>query len=77
MEGMAWQPIETAPKDGTECLIAYRLAEDESTYEVGVGVFDDDPDGIIWTTAGLSTRPISDWSVHPDFWMPLPDPPSE
>jgi len=61
-----WQPIETAPKDGTEILTI------RSNGFIGKGVWYDNPfgrkDTVIENASGKW------WSVT--HWMPLPAPPS-
>ncbi len=87
-----WQVIETAPEDGTEVLLAYRLAEDEPHYETGLGFFDqvveaapaedvaDDehlPRIGVWLVSSTNTRPAMFNQCYPEYWMPKPDPPAE
>jgi hypothetical protein len=76
-----WQPIETAPKDGTAIWLACEGKiylgygeDDERPYRSGgwelkatFRRFDDRPDEICgtWTSR----------NVEPTHWMPLPDPP--
>jgi hypothetical protein len=55
-----WQPIETAPKDGTQ-VWAWD-AERGSNPALWV-------DGAWWIT-------YDDAMIHPTHWMPLPDPPA-
>lgn len=79
----AWQPIETAPKDGSVFLIAC-IDDDAKGYEVGwyepyhareyVPV-DGHPD-----LFRLERPLITDWAGFNNFhrathWMPLPEPP--
>lgn len=62
----AWQPISTAPTDGT-CVIV-------STIEGCVGeakCYDGDK----WYWAGFDPTDYVDGSVYPSHWMPLPEPP--
>ena len=68
---MDWQPIETAPNDGTCVLVYFR----------GVGplvAFTTFPD--VWTRyLGFGKTPFwpdisADYATH---WMPLPDPPAQ
>lgn len=65
-----WQPIETAPKDGSRILGAWQ--DVMSVYH--------------WDTQSFHTRPNPYWardfhpvyydrSQQPTHWMPLPDPP--
>lgn len=57
-----WQPIESAPKDGTCVLLAYRVSRLASTT---VGWFN-----------GEKWRDEENTDLGPTHWMPLPDPPS-
>jgi len=63
---MTWQPIETAPKDGTSILIATNA----------------DADGVViarwFKYNGLAAFRDGDADPHsPTHWMPLPNPPKE
>ena len=60
---MKWQPIKTAPKDGT-----WILAWSDGDYDV-VQWIDDSfaVDGYFSPAAG--------GSIDPEYWMPLPNPP--
>ena len=69
---MKWQPIETAPKDGTKLLLKFQ------------GPFSDAAeDGIVtgsWSDYSRSWWLSSIWAssgAHkpPTHWMPLPSPP--
>lgn len=77
-----WQPIETAPKDGTWFLAA-RLGEGPESYEIGAC----DPyffPEYIEVENGLfrkEMRPLGTWRGFSNMhrmthWMPLPTPPS-
>lgn len=61
---MTWQPIETAPRDGTMVLLWHRNA-DGATAGWMLGWFDQFHE---WENmcGGL---------LEPTHWMPLPDPP--
>lgn len=68
---MTWQPIETAPKDGTEILVA------RAGYGMAVVSFRDGE----WCNAGeWCFAGDVGWGgsmdVEPTHWMPLPEPPS-
>lgn len=70
---MDWQPIETAPKDGTH-IIALRPTDPphvESMYWARYEDADRDGDWH-WSYDGDSPREGS-----PTHWMPLPPPPKE
>lgn len=64
---MNWQPIETAPKDGTT-VIAFMPSEEPSlAYCAGAGRSRDGGDWWVWTERSYVGRPT--------HWMPLPAPP--
>lgn len=68
---MDWQPIETAPKDGTRVLlIGHRGAEADIGNWSMHGRYDRSTKryGICWGCAGIAY-------VNPTHWMPLPPPP--
>lgn len=67
MTANEWQPIETAPRDGTDILVCCGPDFDPM---FGVAAWRNDTDGwfIWWDTSGK----IVTW---PEFWMPLPLPP--
>jgi hypothetical protein len=63
---VAWMPIDTAPKDGTEIFAAQA-----GTPDCGLIHWDD--------AAGHWVEPADDWAEpnwHPTVWMPLPAPPT-
>lgn len=71
---MSWQPIETAPKDGTHVLVrgtqktwtCTRIAcRHERPSWSGPGVH------VSWLTVP------GDWQFTPTHWMPLPPPPEQ
>jgi len=71
-----WQPIETAPRDGTEILIAIG-----SDYIGSAFYADDDSDPYPWKffdRNGIKplANGIRDDRMGPTHWMPLPAPPS-
>lgn len=59
---MNWQPIETAPKDGTEVLLF-------AGFDMGICFWREDETMTGWTW-GLGKR-----FLNPSHWMPLPPPP--
>lgn len=60
----AWQPIETAPRDGTKFLALAR-----GPGGVGMIVARQKPGWSGWQTVP------GDWTCVPSHWMPLPEPP--
>lgn len=63
---MEWQPIETAPKDGTPVLIFW------SKKYIGIGEHapEDAFFGAYWWAYGTG-------KCNPSHWMPLPPPPKD
>ena len=61
-----WQPIETAPKDGSEILAFARGNRD--FYGVAQ-----------WAEAQAAFNSVAGWfwtfAIRPTHWMPLPEPP--
>jgi len=65
---MKWQPIETAPKDGTRYLIFQPYGGGFDIYEACyVGGYES---GNVWFSKGRDV-------YNPTHWMPLPPPPEE
>ncbi len=68
---MEWQPIETAPKDGTPILVYFPQI---GTWQVSwsTEVFDDG----FWCVSDnkFEDRPLRGWSDPPTLWMPVPLP---
>jgi hypothetical protein len=62
---MQWQPIETAPKDGTCVLLFY---PDLMIRSVVVGWYGSEG----WVSDGFWVLD----KLKPSHWMPLPDPPA-
>ena len=66
-----WQPIETAPKDGTPVLLFAR-SKNATAPVILVGRYLADHGGWIESTF----TPNSPVGVVPYYWMPLPAPPN-
>lgn len=65
-----WQPIESAPRDGTRILFLSRMFD-----QIRIGYY---KDGHIWT-GDLVSEPSSiprEWKDIADFWMPEPAKPA-
>jgi hypothetical protein len=86
-EGMSWQPIESAPKDGTEVLLFtdsarmprtdarfYRTLGIDHFTAIQIGYWEDATDAPLG-------RHVAGWAKlkigEPTHWQPLPDPPKE
>lgn len=69
---MTWQPIATAPRDGTRVLLGPAFPGPPIDEAVVVGYWDRDEaheGGQCWRDVEVSER------LEPTHWMPLPDPP--
>lgn len=80
-DGMKWQPIETAPKDGTIILVGWRLPEDTEMQEWFVMQWGHiQRNGLFPGDVGMWVAPNGSMTWHetngPTHWMPLPEPPS-
>ncbi len=69
-----WQPIKTAPKDGTPVLLYSPIPQDY------IGKGGNTPRGLIWISGGW--RDTGGWRGDyckdtPTYWMLLPEPPKE
>lgn len=64
---MTWQPMETAPKDGSHILVW----RDSGVHLVRWKRVGDDGFWDEWHV------PLRNLSIQPTHWMPLPDPPSK
>lgn len=69
---MNWQPIETAPKDGTEILIV-GVYPDGMAGNVEAGFFDHDSG--YWAGTYYDGYGYTYNNPEPTHWMPLPEPP--
>lgn len=72
---MTWQPIETAPKDGTLVLL-YEPDNDEELIDarIFVGLWNDARDAKFYGTAWECAE-YSAFNHYPTHWMPLPEAP--
>ena len=72
-----WQPISTAPKDGTR-LMLYGCEFRRHWYGTGYYFKGVPGDGEGWIAHSFLTQPHNDSSgtFQPSHWMPLPEPPS-
>ena len=70
--GNEWQPIDTAPKDGTE-IIAYRPLAHESN-DPYICICKTTP---YESTSKQGFKHFTDRYCHPTHWIPLPQPPEQ
>lgn len=70
-EGQPWQPIETAPKDGTPVLLLWFDAETGAAPMHRVGFWHSREQA--WCD---THRVLHNQHSHPTHWMPLPSPPT-
>lgn len=72
----AWQPIETAPKDGTWILGVRQYKQQSGKPDVWTI-----PTSLLWHDGRWCQGCDCDWDfkqeVKPTHWMPLPQPPVE
>lgn len=68
-----WQPIETAPKDGTRILIFQGGLE--WSREVQIGWWDSGGTRSGWSASSYEDGHILNEKQAPTHWMPLPSPP--
>ena len=74
---MSWQPIETAPKDGT-LVILYG-----GYFGVSLGSWREDDylaeRGEMWLDNSYDeySTGFASWPLEPSHWMPLPPPPEQ
>lgn len=76
---MEWQPIETAPKDGTDVIVMYMHINTQIVHNAFWNDYEDaDKDEIGWWSyehSEVSRIKLDDW-MSPTHWMPLPAPPT-
>lgn len=67
-----WQPIETAPKDGSDILLGTTAEANAGYGYVCEGHYVDEHG---WYQANTDWTDTFDGEVNPTHWMPLPPPP--
>jgi len=65
---MEWQPIETAPKDGTHVLL---YVDKGAAVNITGGFWDNHPKCGCWIAGGYTRK-----QFPPTHWMPLPEAPN-
>lgn len=75
-----WQPIETAPRDGTKILVCRRFPFDCWHYDVAKwAIKREHISGWAKKVGEYSERYDENWEwfeIRPTHWMPLPEPPT-
>ena len=77
---MEWQPIETAPRDGTDIIIAeIRFKNSKADYgEIDIGSWEEDRNGADEFGDSYFCWMSNYGRVEePTHWMPLPPPPGK
>lgn len=76
MDQMKWQPIETAPRDGTDVLLSVTYVTKPPV--VGEGYFDPETREWWWAGSGPNDKPYQpirqETNCAISHWMPLPPP---
>lgn len=70
-----WQPIDTAPKDGTEILVFVPPAKWSGGYVRSV-MWVEDSDHSCWCVEDNKLGPFALRGGSPTHWMQLPEPPA-
>jgi hypothetical protein len=65
-----WQPIETAPKDGTHIILFWPYVTDEGHVTSGYWYLPGEGE-----IAGWHSWDVNGYATPPTHWMPLPAPP--
>jgi hypothetical protein len=71
---MEWQPIETAPKDGSLILCGNKMEIAIASWSTSAWVSKKQDDGSYGAWLVFDARSDSE-TISPSHWMPLPDPP--
>ena len=79
---MQWQPIETAPRDGTHILVMYIHVSTQCVFNalwIDHAEGWNDPEDEGWWSYVYSEvgRSMLNGYRTPTYWMPLPQPPKE
>lgn len=76
-----WQPIETAPKDGTHILLWFNVPASMFETNVAIGFWsdlaDDWPEVEPWFMLECDSAPLTAFGARATHWMPLPEPPHD
>jgi hypothetical protein len=75
-----WQPIESAPKDGTEVIVGVDIASvwiTRGAFYVAPGERDSDDSVGWWSYKHSVTQEKLDDIYEPTHWLPMPETPSD
>lgn len=74
---MNWQPIETAPKDGTRVDLWMHDVDHPAGYRMADARWEDDRWQVAWRfwVEGGGQDSKGRWHIRATHWMPLPEPP--
>ncbi len=83
-----WQPIDTAPKDGTDILVGWwsagvwfvRNAWWDDGFDINIGAIDQTGEGWWYPNTSVGTYKIcreNNAVDGPQYWMPMPKQPPE
>jgi hypothetical protein len=72
MDAQGWQPIETAPKDGSDVFL-WGYLEDSPFSRPHIG--SDERYEAYWESDGWRSVHFEGWIVEPMFWFPTPPSP--
>ena len=71
-----WQPIETAPKDGTEILVSHEYGVSMAQFDSGLVCIKDEDLTNVWVTNYCEDYWYTEiLNPEPTHWMSLPNPP--
>ena len=74
---MDWQPIESAPRDGTTIIVGRDMGH--FGFVRGYAHYVGTPGALVsgWISRGFTDPPGELGLAHPELWMPLPPPPAD
>jgi hypothetical protein len=75
---MPWQPIDTAPKDGT-AILAHLVYRDGCEHDAMTIRWHEPWQQWVMSgcTIGIQNNATDEDNLDPTHWMPLPEPPAE
>ena len=73
---MNWQPIETAPKDGSDILVFFRGSQGNKSRQV-IAMWEDDKKDVQTYDGFWIDAHVGEIIPNVTHWMPLPEPPHD